>query len=137
MKTKITISLSLLFTTLLTLVALSGCNRNDYGYPPTYGYAYCVEQNPNVGDTITIKAQVLKQGNGIYKAKYTWRINNTSYSKTVIDPLKNDPVFTYVVTTAGSYTVSMSALFNMSKATKSGVIYESASAKAGTFVVSN
>lgn len=135
MKKSIVFSLSVIIALFLSLATLNGCDRDDYGYPPVYGSVYAINENPHVGDTITIKAQVLKQGNGIYKAEYKWKINGSGYTKTVIDPLKSDPAFTYVITTTGKHTLSMSAKLHMSKSTKTGQINIEASAQAGNFTV--
>ena len=120
----------------LALVSLTGCEKEEYGYAPTYGKIYCVNPDPKLGDTLTLSVEIKNPGNRCYKAEYTWKGDNGNFydSKTVLDPLLQAPTMRYIPKHSGNINISMSAKFRLSMPSENGQVYDFASAS-GTIVV--
>ena len=128
-------SLLFIVAALFVVFTFTGCVEEEYGYPPVYGKVYCVNENPVAGDSLIFRVEIKEPGNGIYKATYTWKINNETYKVDVLDPLASVPEIGYPNAKAGTYNVSMSASFKMSYPMVSGQIASSASSQMGTIKV--
>lgn len=130
----------LLYILVATVFAamFASCQKDEYGFPPTYGKVYMVNSEAYVGDTIVLRVEVQKNGNGAYQGKYTWKIDGKSVengSQTVLDPFDKTPEFKFVAKEAGTHNASFSAKFNMSIALSDGGIFSNASAQTGKFTI--
>jgi len=124
----------------LCIISLGSCQKDEYGYPPTYGKVYMVNSEAFVGDTVTLRVEVQQNGNGAYQGKYTWKIDGHSVengSQTVLDPFDSQPEYQFVAKEAGTHNASFSASFNMSIALSNGSINSAASAQTGKFTIKN
>jgi|GEM_PF-6154224 len=135
---KRTVLLTTALTGLLSIIALYGCKDDEYGYPPTYGVVYMEEAEAHLGDSITLKVEIIDPGYGSYKATYVWKVDGSTVLKqTVIDPNASQPSMKYLPTSAGQHTASFSATHNMAVSTEAGQIYSTASSKTGKFTIRN
>ncbi|MBO4498938.1 MAG: immunoglobulin domain-containing protein [Bacteroidaceae bacterium] len=124
-----------LFVAAAMLALCAGCARERYGYPPVYGEITLSPAEPKVGEEVTFTVQVAKEGDGLLKAEYTWRIDGRKYQENVLDPGNYPVQYKYVFTTAGQHNISLSAMFRMSMMLESGQLFSTASTQTKTFTV--
>lgn len=121
---------------LIAAFTFTSCVEEEYGYPPTYGKVYCVNENPVAGDSLIFRVEVKDPGNGAYKAEYKWKVNGEQYKvETVLDPLKKAPELGIPNAEARKYEVSMTAKFNMSIPMVTGQIVSAAQTQTGSVTV--
>lgn len=113
----------------------AGCFRQRYGYPPVYGEITLSPSQPKVGEEVTFTVQLAREGEGLLKAEYTWRIDGRRYQESVIDPASKPVQYKHVFTEAGQHNIGLSAKFKMSIMLETGQLYSAASAQTKSFTV--
>lgn len=118
------------------ITSLTACEEEEYGYAPKYGSIYCTNENPRVGDTLTLSVSIKEPGNRCYKAKYVWKGDNGNFCKTVdmLDPLLEAPTVKFVPTHSGNIYFSLDVTFKLSVMSQGGQVSDYASAS-GTIKV--
>jgi len=108
----------------IAMIGLAACEKEEYGYAPTYGKIYCVNSNPVVGDTLELAVEIKDPGNRCYKAEYVWKGDNGDFYKTVtmLDPLLDCPRVKFVPTHSGTISFTMNASFKLSMPSVNGQI---------------
>ena len=124
------------------LLAVAGCEEEEFARPAVFGKIYCTPSDPKVGDTVTFTVEMPDAGNRIYHADYTWkckdsfneevRVTAPNGSKTI----KTAPTFKWVFRDFGTFTVTMSARFKYSMSDENGAMIGGASASGSVKVKS-
>lgn len=125
------------------LLAVAGCEEEEFARPAVFGDIYCTPSEPKIGDTVTFTVVMHDPGNRIYHADYVWSCNG-NFSKEEVrvtapdgsKTIKAAPTFKWVFRKFGTFTVTMSARFKYSMADENGAMIGGASASGSVKVKS-
>ena len=132
--------LTLILSLAVLLLTVTGCEKEEYGHYAIYGNIVSSPSAPWVGDTVTLKVEVLDAGHRIYHADYIWKIDGAYYDEVRVTARNNEktiteiPTIKWVPTKDGYINISMSAYFKYSMPDENGQMRSSNSAK-GTIKV--
>lgn len=113
--------LTLLAMTALLIMA-AGCEKEEFAEPPVYGKIYCTTAHPKVGDTVTLKIEIVHPGNRLNSAEYRWKIKegSTWVGEKTVKVLRQSgkksitaaPTIDWVFKESGKYNITMTAYFS-------------------------
>lgn len=127
--------LKLIISAAVLLLTVTGCEKEEFARYASYGRIVCSKSAPRVGDTLTLKVEVLDAGNRIYHADYIWKINGKYYDEVRVTARNNAKTITeipsikWVPTKDGTFNISMSAYFKYSMADEYGQMRDGNSAE--------
>ena len=127
--------LTLILSLAVLLLTATGCEKEEYARYAIYGNIVPSPSAPRVGDTVTLKVEVLDAGHRIYHADYYWYINGEYYDEVRVTARNNAktiteiPTIKWVPTKDGYINISMSAYFKYSMPDENGQMRSSNSAK--------
>ncbi len=127
--------LTFILSLAVLLLTVAGCEKEEYGRYAIYGNIVPFPSAPRVGDTVTLKVEVLDAGHRIYHADYIWKIDGEYYDEVRVTARNNEktikeiPTIKWVPTRDGKINISMSAYFKYSMPDENGQMRSGNSAK--------